>query len=489
MNRQTVIIPMEQPSGAARLEQPGQLSLLLALLGGLAYLVARLELVGLGIGLFIPTLIVYGYLLVRNPAIGLYSAVILGFLLIGIGRYLPGVQVGLGMDAILLTTWLALFFHRFRTGIDGRAMRKDIMFWALITFGYSILELFNPESRSLEAWFSGRSLGFYMVLLIPLTLLLMDDKYKLDRFLLVWGILSLLVSIKGIIQVKGWGLDQWEQNWLNEGNYKTHVLFGKLRAFSFLSDAGQFGANQAYSAVVMLITAFATMGWKRKLFFLTVGLVALYGMVISGTRGAISIPFAGFALYFLLRRNKWLLVTGTIILVVIIFFFKFTTIGQGNAEIRRMRTAFDPNDASLQVRINNQKILKNYLASRPFGGGIGHGGVKAQRFLPNAYLSQIPTDSWYVLIWVEQGIVGLILHLIMLLYILIRSCYLIMYRIRNPELKLKLSALAAGMFGVMIASYGNAILGQMPTNVLIYISMAVLLNAPALDRPSKLNIN
>jgi hypothetical protein len=64
-----------------------------------------------------------------------------------------------------------------------------------------------------------------------------------------------------------------------------------------------------------------------------------------------------------------------------------------------------------------------------------------------------------------------------------------MYRIRNPELKLKLSALAAGMFGVMIASYGNAILGQMPTNVLIYISMAVLLNAPALDRPRKLNIN
>jgi hypothetical protein len=54
---------------------------------------------------------------------------------------------------------------------------------------------------------------------------------------------------------------------------------------------------------------------------------------------------------------------------------------------------------------------------------------------------------------------------------------------------LKLSALAAGLFGVMIASYGNAILGQMPTNVLIFISMAVLLNAPAIDRPNKININ
>ena len=54
------------------------------------------------------------------------------------------------------------------------------------------------------------------------------------------------------------------------------------------------------------------------------------------------------------------------------------------------------------------------MASRPFGGGIGHGGVKAQKYLPNAYLSQVPTDSGYVLIWVEQGIVGLILYLFLL---------------------------------------------------------------------------
>jgi hypothetical protein len=31
---------------------------------------------------------------------------------------------------------------------------------------------------------------------------------------------------------------------------QTHVLFGKLRIFPFLSDAGNFGANQAYSGVV-----------------------------------------------------------------------------------------------------------------------------------------------------------------------------------------------------------------------------------------------
>jgi hypothetical protein len=334
----------------------------------------------------------------------------------------------------------------------------------------------NPEARSFEAWFSGRGIGLYMFLLVPLTLLFIDTREKLFRFLIIWGVCSLLVTAKGIMQ-KTMGVDAWEQGWLNEGNFKTHVLFGKLRVFSFLSDAGQFGANQAYSGVVASILVAAARNWKMKLFFLVVALTAFYGMIISGTRGALSIPFTGFALFFLLRKNKTVLTIGAIVLIGIIYFFKFTSIGQGNADIRRMRTAFDPNDASLQVRLDNQRILKGYLASRPFGGGIGHGGVKAQRFLPNAYLSQIPTDSWYVLIWVEQGIVGLVLHLFILFYILIKASYHIMFRIRDPMNKMVMAALASGMFGVMVASYGNAVLGQMPTNVLIYMSMALLLNS------------
>jgi hypothetical protein len=70
-----------------------------------------------------------------------------------------------------------------------------------------------------------------------------------------------------------------------------------------------------------------------------------------------------------------------------------------------MRTAFDPNDASLQVRLDNQKILK-LLVIKTFGG-IGHGVQKHK----NIYLmlSFQTCDSWYVLIWVEEGIVGLMI--------------------------------------------------------------------------------
>lgn len=480
MNNGTNIHPFEISAGSARLVKPGFLLLLLLLMLTFAGITASLQLMGVGTISGLIFMIIYLYLLFTNPVIGLYSAIVLSFIAIGLGRYVKDIQVGIGIDAILIVSYVALFMNRFRERIDWSPANKDITYLAAIWFGYTLFQLVNPEAQSVAAWFSGRGVGLYMILIVPLTLIFINTKQKLDFILFIWGTFSILASLKGIMQLQ-FGLDRAEQAWLDEGNYKTHVLFGKLRAFSFLSDAGQFGGAQAFSAVVASIYAMAIKEWKRKWFFIIVAALGFYGMIISGTRGAISIPLTGFMAFFVLRKNIRVLSFGVALLSLVFIFFKFTTIGQNNDQIRRMRTAFDPNDASLQVRLNNQRLLKNYLASRPFGGGIGHGGVKAQRFLPNAFLSQIATDSWYVLIWVEQGIVGLLLHLFILLYVFIKACYKIMFRIRDPLLKIKMSALASGMFGVMVASYGNAVLGQMPTNVLLYISMAVLVTSEKFD--------
>ena len=51
-----------------------------------------------------------------------------------------------------------------------------------------------------------------------------------------------------------------------------------------------------------------------------------------------------------------------------------------------------------------------------------------------------------------------------------------MFVIRDPITKFKMSALISGMAGIMLASYGNAILGGMPTALLIYASMAIMSN-------------
>lgn len=478
------IHPFENYSGSASLARPKMILFLLALIGAIAFISAKMELMGIGVLIALVLGIIYLYILFTKPILGFYTAIAMCFVLIGLARYAKGLQVGLGLDAILILTYLALFMNRFKERIDWSPAKKDITFLATLWFGYSLFQLVNPEAHSTAAWFSGRGVALYMFLLVPLTLLFINTNRKLDFFLYVWGIFSILASLKGIMQLK-FGLDSAEQGWLNEGNYKTHILFGKLRVFSFMSDAGQFGGNQAYTAVVATIYSMAQKNKSKKYFFVLVAILAFYGMIISGTRGAISVPLAGFMTFFVLRKNIRVLGYGVALLAVVFIFFKYTNIGQGNDQIRRMRTAFDPNDASLQVRLDNQKLLKKYLASRPFGGGIGHGGVKAQKYLPNAFLSQVATDSWYVLVWVEQGIVGLSLHLFILFYAVIKGSYKVMFRIRDPLLKLKIAALISGMTGVMVASYGNAVLGAMPTGMLVYTSMAIMLNTEVLDTPEE----
>lgn len=57
-----------------------------------------------------------------------------------------------------------------------------------------------------------------------------------------------------------------------------------------------------------------------------------------------------------------------------------------------------------------------------------------------------------------------------------------MFRVKNPELEGILGALLAGYAGVMGASYGNGVLGQMPTGALVYISWAMIFMSQQLDR-------
>lgn len=469
--------PFETNTGSDKLSSPGFLFLVITLVFISGWLIGHMGLMAGIVLLGLPFAILFLAYFFHHPILGMYTTLILGFLILGSVRYIKGVQVGMAMDGILFLTYIVLIFNRFKERVNWKPAKKDITILSFLWFAYSLAELINPEMRSFQAWLAGmRGISLYMVLLIPLVLLFVDSKEKIRNIFIVWGVMSLLATFKGLMQLTI-GVDPWEKAWLEGGGAITHVIFGKLRIFSFMSDAGQFGANQAYSGVVFLILFFFEKKRRFKLFYLAVALLGFYGMFISGTRGAIAVPLAGFMLYFILKKNKAVMFAGVVMLAAVFVFFKYTLIGQDNQQIRRMRSAFDPNDASLQVRLENQKKLRVYLATRPMGGSIGHAGVKAQKYLPNTFLSNVATDSWYVLIWAEQGIIGLILHMFILFYVILKSSYWVMYRIRDPEIKTIMAALTSGMFGIMAASYGNAVLGTMPTGILIYISMALMMNA------------
>ncbi|OFY09128.1 MAG: hypothetical protein A2X11_02540 [Bacteroidetes bacterium GWE2_42_24] len=436
----------------------------------------------------IPIAIVFIFVVVEKPFFGFLFTIGLSFVLLGFSRYIEmPFPIGTLMDGSIGLVVVAIFIHSFPKTPDLSPLKNDVVYLSGIWLFYCMAQIGNPEARSIAAWMSSiRPMAIYTVIFPIFGLLFLNSRENIRKFLYVWAFFSLLGTIKGCIQLYV-GIDYAERAWLEAGAWDTHLLFGKLRVFSFFTDAGQFGANQAYAGVVFLTVALTLKNKYEKLFFLIVSLGGFYGMFLSGTRGAIAVPFAGMALYVFHRKNILIMVLGAIMGLSAFVFFKYTSIGQGNYQIARMRSAFNPDDPSLQIRLANQRILKVYMASRPIGGGLGHGGIKAQQFTPNSYLSSIATDSWYVLIWVELGVVGLALHLFILFFIVGKSSYLIMFKVRDKELEGIASGLCAGIMGVMVASYGNAVIWQMPTNQVFYSSFGLIMNCAVVDNKIRID--
>ena len=474
--------PFEINSGSMRILHKKSILSLIAGLILFTLFVVKSEIIGLAMtcGLFVVIGVLYS--IFQTPKNGIYLLIVMGFFVTGAARYVVA-PWGLAIDGLLVLIYVSLFFKGFAKKIEWHKAKSHLTVLASIWMGYVFLELGNPEVLSREAWFYAmRGVGLYQILAIPLLFLLFNTQKDLHVFFIIWGCLSVLGTLKGIQQWK-FGVDPFEQRWLDMGGAETHVLFGKLRVFSFYSDAGQFGASQGHAGVVFGILAlFKKASRKLKAFFWMVALMGFFGMLISGTRGAIAVPALGGIMFLIIQKNIKMLTLGGLFLVSVYIFFAHTTIGQGNAEIRRMRTAFDPNEPSLQVRLNNQKKLKSYLASRPFGGGLGATGNWGQRFTPHSFLANTATDSWYVMIWADTGVVGLVYYLFMLFFILITGAYNVMQRLQSKELKVQITALTCGMAGIMMASYGNGVFGQMPTGILMYGTMVFMFLSPRIDK-------
>ncbi len=414
--------------------------------------------------------VVFVFIWVKHPLIGLFTALHFSFVVLGIIRYIGG-PFGLAMDGFLLVSVLLVLskvnpeeFHK---------LKSMPVYVFGVWFAYTFLQIINPQAPGIQGWiFAIRGTSFNFFFIIILTLLLIKKDKHLTMFIYTWMGWSLLAFLWGIKQ-KYIGLDGAEKAWLDAGNASTHILHGKLRVFSFYSDAGQFGAAMAHAGLVALILALAPGSWLKRGIFSILGLFFLYGMAISGTRGALFVLVAGGFIYLLASRNFAILTMGFMAGIMFFVILKYTFIGQGNYEVQRIRSALNTEDASLNVRRANQQKLARYLADKPLGGGIGTSGYFGLRFSPNTVLAQTATDSWFVRIWAETGIVGLFIHLGGLL-LLIMVGFFKVFSLHDPGLRNTLSALLAGFTGIVAASYGNSLLGQFPTNIVSIMSIALV---------------
>ncbi|MGE5520346.1 MAG: O-antigen ligase family protein [Candidatus Dadabacteria bacterium] len=420
----------------------------------------------IALAVLLPLSVYIGY----RPVAGLRLFIVYSFFITAFGRYIADLPFVYGVEFILLVSWIGVLFHANR--YKWSLLNRDIVWMGIIWFGITVFELGNPEAGSFLGWISDARYSFLWILCVPLGFLLLRSKKALNYFLITILICSSLVALYGIIQLKI-GLSSADAAFLAAGGSKTHIINGQLRVFSLYSDAGQFGASMAQMAVISLTLALGPFSRGKKFLLFIAALLFTYGMLISGTRGALFVFLVGLLMALIIYKNLKVFLIVLFILAGSIAFLKYTTILQSNPEIRRMRTALNPNDPSFKVRLQNQQTIRHYLKDKPFGAGIGSIGYAGYTYNKGTYISTIPPDSYWVKVWVMYGIAGFAIWFGFLFYIIGKSSAIVWYT-TDSKLRFKLGALAAGATGIFVSSYGNEVMNNMPSAMILYISWVLI---------------
>ena len=217
---------------------------------------------------------------------------------------------------------------------------------------------------------------------------------------------------------------------------------------------------------------------------LGVGIVVMLAcMGYAGSRTPIVIFPAGVAFFVMLRPTKPILFISAI-------FFTFGTLAMmkssSNPVLHRIQSSFRPSeDASMQLRIENQRMIQPFIRKHPLGTGLGTTGVWGRRFVPDFWGAYFAHDSGLVRIAMEAGYIGLVLYLIFLGTILI-SGIRSYFRCRDHTIKTLILGIVIVMFCLTVASYPQEAIPMLPTSLVFYVLLACMVRLDFLDRQLRL---
>ena len=364
----------------------------------------------------------------------------------------------------------------------------NLMLFALVIWcGFCTLQILNDTCDigiDIGAWYTGaRLMAFQILYAFVIFSIYIKSPEVLLKYLRLWALLSLF-SVFWTYKQKFTGLTPKESAWLYYGpGTLTHLLQAGtlIRYWSTFSDAASYGINAASSSVVFIIIAITSrITWER-FFFAATSILVIWGMFQSGTRTAIFCLGAGLFLYIFLSKSIKIAVPFSILFGLFACFLIFTNIGNSNQQIRRMRSAFNKNDASANVRDINKAAIAKYVKDAPWGLGIG----STQKNIPanNKYrkLSDISPDSEYVYIWVHTGVIGITLFVITTAIMFLGACWVTMFRLKSKSLMGIGAGLCGAFIAVQLGGYANQVLMQFPNCVTFYGGLAVVYILPFIE--------
>lgn len=358
------------------------------------------------------------------------------------------------------------------------------MFFAILVWcGFCTIEVLNDTCGlgiSVPNWYTGARLMAFQILEGYLVFVLyISTPDRLRNYIKLVAILSLFTVFYTWKQ-KYIGFTPLENAWMQNVGRTTHILNGGtlIRYFSTHNDAANYGINAASTAILFIILAITTKLKKERIFFIVTAILITWGMFQSGTRTAIFCMALGFIVFLVLSKSVKIIVPSVIFGVLAAFLLVFTDIGNGNQQIRRMRSAFNKNDASANVRTINQQSIKKYIKDAPWGIGVGTNYTNVPANNKYKKLSTIPPDSEYVYIWVHTGPIGITIFLITTAIMFLGACYIVFTKIKCRSLMGVGAGLCASFAAIQLGGYGNQVLMQFPNCLMCYGGLAIVYVLP-----------
>jgi hypothetical protein len=361
-----------------------------------------------------------------------------------------------------------------------------MLFTLMVWCGFCTLEVLNDTCNlgiNIGSWYTGaRMMAFQLLYIFLVFSIYISSPQILQRYLIIWGALALF-SVLWVWKQENYDFTITEKIWLETRGRSTHILNAGtlIRYFSTFSDAANYGCNAAATAVAFIIFAITNKINKIRIFFAVVSVLVIWGMFQSGTRTAIFCLAAGLMVYVVLSKSVKIAVPFSIAFVFFALILIFTDIGNGNQQIRRMRSAFNKDDASMNVRDINQEVMKKHIQDAPWGIGLGMGMDNVPANNKYRKLATIPPDSEYVFIWLRTGPIGITLFIITTLIMLGGACCVVLFRLKSRSLIGIGGGLCCAFVAIQLGGYANQVLMQFPNCLIFYGGLTIVYILPYIE--------
>jgi len=344
-----------------------------------------------------------------------YMSLAIPFLMFPLQRFLnQDLPLGVMQHSLILLLLIIMLVKKITNNDYSFAfLRNPITNIYLLLIAYLFIQGLNPNMDSIVGWAIVIRFTLASFLTYLCSLYLFKDLKFLEQFFTILIIISTIAAIYGIKQELV-GFADFEMRWIkaDEFRFKRIYVMGKFRKFSVLSDPSTFGMLMAALCCFTIMFSFNYKGLRKYFYWICAGLM-LVAMGYSGTRTSYAMILAAVIIYVLMRITK---IQTVVFLIFFVLSFIILMFGPfyGGKTISRMRTTFNSDDPSLNVRDVNRKLIQPYIYEHPIGGGLMTTRPQARIYNPDHVLANFPPDNGYLKIALEQGYIGLIIQMSLL---------------------------------------------------------------------------